>query len=46
MEMIGGRPTKMDLSRFRYGRNWTECIEQVWFKQLKEREKRIAKVLE
>ena len=46
METIGGRPTKMDLSRFRYGRNWTECIEQAWFKQLEEREKGIARVLE
>ena len=28
VEMFGGRPTKVDLSRFRYGSKWTECIDQ------------------
>jgi len=34
VEMIGGRPTKVDLSRFRYGSKWTECIDQGWLKEL------------
>jgi len=28
VEMIWGKPTKVDLSRFRYGSKWTECIDQ------------------
>jgi len=43
IEMIGGRPTKVDLSRFRYGNKWTECIDQGW---LKERGKGMARLLE
>jgi len=46
VEMIGGRPTKVDLSRFRYGNKWTECIDQGWLKELKEKGKRMARLLE
>jgi len=28
METIGGRPTKMDLSRFRYGRNGLNALNK------------------
>jgi len=45
VEMIRGRPTK-DLSRFRYGSKWTECIDQGWLKELEERGKRMARLLE
>jgi len=34
VEMIGGRPAKVDLSRFRYGSKWTKCIDQGWLKEL------------
>jgi len=46
LEVIGGRPTKMDLSRLRYGSKWTECIDQVWLNQLEEREKEMVRLLE
>ena len=44
--MFGGRPTKVDLSRFRCGSKWTECIDQAWLKLLKERERGMARLLE
>jgi len=46
VEMIWDRPTKVDLSRFRYGSKWTECIDQGWLKELEERGKRMARLLE
>jgi len=46
VEMIWGRPTKVDLSRFRYGSKWTECIDQGWLKELEESGKRMARLLE
>jgi len=46
VEMIWGRPTKVDLSRFRYGSKWTECIDQGWLKELEESVKRMARLLE
>jgi len=46
VEMIGRRPTKVDLSRFRYGSKWTECIDQGWLKELEESGKRMARLLE
>jgi len=46
VEMIGGRPTKVDLSRFRYGSKWTECIDQVWLKQLEQRGRGMMRLLE
>jgi len=44
--MIGGRPTQVDLSNFRYSSKWTECIDQVWLKQLKERERGMERGVE
>jgi len=46
VEMIWGRLTKVDLSRFRYGSKWTECIDQRWLKELEERGKGMARLLE
>jgi len=46
VEMIRGRPTKVDLSRFRYSSKWTECIDQGWLKELEESGKRMARLLE
>jgi len=46
VEMIMGRPTKVDLSRFRYGSKWMECIDQGWLKELEESRKRMARLLE
>jgi len=46
VEMIWGRPIKVDLSKFRYGSKWTECIDQAWLKELEERGKRMARLLE
>jgi len=46
VEMIWERPTKVDLSRFRYGSKWTECTDQGWLKELEERGKGMARLLE
>jgi len=46
METIGDRPTKVDLCRFRYGSKWAECIDQAWLKQLEERGRGMARLLE
>jgi len=46
VEMIWGRPIKVDLSKFRYGSKWTECVDQAWLKELEERGKRMARLLE
>jgi len=46
VEVIWGRPTKVDLSRFRYGSKWTECIDQEWLNKLEESGKRMARLLE
>jgi len=46
VEMIWGRPTKVDLSRFRYSSKWTECIDQGWLKELEENGKRMARLLQ
>jgi len=46
VEMIWGRPTKVDLSRFRYGSKWIECIDQAWLKELEESGKGMARLLE
>jgi len=46
IEMIEERPTKVDLSRFRYGSKWTECIDQGWLKELEGSGKRMARLLE
>jgi len=44
-EMIGVRPIKVDLSRFRYGSKWTECIDQGWLKELEESGKGMGRLL-
>jgi len=46
VEMIWGKPTKVDLSRFSYGSKWTECIDQGWLKELEERGKGMVRLLE
>jgi len=46
VEMTWGRSTKVDLSRFRYGSKWTECIDQRWLKELEESGERMARLLE
>jgi len=46
VEMTWGRSTKVDLSRFRYGSKWTECIDQGWLKELEESGKGMARLLE
>jgi len=46
IEVIEERPPKVDLSRFRYGTKWTECIDQGWLKELEESGKRMARLLE
>ena len=46
VEMIEERPTKVDLSRFRYGSKWIECIDQAWLKELEESRKGMARLLE
>jgi len=45
IEMIGGRQTKVDLSRFRYSSKWTECIDQEWLNKLEESGKRMVRLL-
>jgi len=37
---------KVDLSNFKFGTEWTECIDQEWLKGLEERGKRVGKLLE
>jgi len=46
VEMTWGRSTKVDLSRFRYGSKWIECIDQEWLKELEESGKGMARLLE
>jgi len=41
VETIGGRSIKVDLSRFRYGSKWTECIDQGWLNEVEERGKEV-----
>jgi len=45
-ETIWGRSTKLNLSTFRYGNKWTECIEKKWLKELEDREKKMGRLLE
>jgi len=39
VEMIWGRATKVDFSNFKFGPEWTECIDKEWLKELEERER-------
>ena len=45
VEAIWGRPTKVDLSNFKFGTEWTECIKKEWLKELEERGKRVGRLL-
>ena len=44
-ETTWGRPTKVDLYKFKFGSEWTECIDQEWLKGLEERGQRVGKLL-
>jgi len=46
VEVIWDRQAKMDPSMLRYGSKWTECIDQLWLRQLEEREEGMARRLE
>jgi len=41
VETTGGRSMKVDLSRFRYGSKWTECIDQGWLNEVEGRGKEV-----
>ena len=43
---IWERPPKVDFSNFKFGTEWTECIDKEWLKGLEERGKRVRKLLE
>jgi len=43
---IWERPPKVDLSNFKFGTEWTECIDKEWLKGLEERGKRVRELLE
>jgi len=45
VEMIRERPLKVDLFNFKFGTEWTECIDQEWMKELEERGKRAGRCL-
>jgi len=45
VEMILGRPTRVDLSTFKFGFKWTECIDQEWLKEVEEKGKRVGRLL-
>jgi len=42
VETMWGWATKVDFSNFKFGTEWTECIDQEWLKELDEREKRVV----
>jgi len=44
-EMILERPTKVDLSHFKFGTKWTKCIDQSWLEEIKEKGPRFGKLL-
>ena len=37
--------TILDYSKSRFGRNWTECINKEWLKELEQKEKEVVKQL-
>jgi len=41
VETTEGRSMKVDLSRFRYGSKWTECIDQGWLNEVEGRGKEV-----
>jgi len=44
-ETIWGQSTKLNLSNFRCGNKWTECIDQEWLKELEDKEKKMGRLL-
>jgi len=44
-ETIWGQSTKLNLSNFRDGNKWTECIDKEWSKELEDKEKKIGRLL-
>jgi len=38
--------TMLGFSKSRFGRNWTECIDKEWLKELEQKEKEVGKRLE
>ena len=44
-EMILERPTKVDLSHFKFGTKWTECMDQRWLEEIEQRGKWLGKLL-
>ena len=43
-ETIWGRSTSLDLSDFRCGNKWMECIDIKWLKKLKNKEKKMGRL--
>jgi len=43
--MTSGRSTKLNLSNFRYGNKWAECIDKVWLEELEDKEKKMGRLL-
>ena len=44
-EMILERPTKVNLSHFKFGTKWTKCIDQRRLEEIKKREQWLGKLL-
>jgi len=44
-ETIWGQSTKLNLSNFRYGDKWTECIDKEWSKELENKAKKMGRLL-
>ena len=44
-ETIWGQSTKLNLSNFRDGNKWTECIDQEWSKELEDKEEKMGRLL-
>ena len=42
-EMIWERPTKVDLSHFKFGTEWTKCIDQSWLEEIKDRKRKLLR---
>jgi len=39
-------PTILDFSNSRFGREWTECIDKEWLRELEKKEKEVGNLLE
>jgi len=44
-EMTWGQLTKLNLYNFRYGNKWTECIDREWLEELKDKKKKMERLL-